>query len=75
MELADLDRAEGWNVWRGTPVGEAAIAWQQALTEWRACSEQARHVGWRERHRLLRQADRAAELVGPLRESVSRDVV
>jgi len=64
MELKDLDRAEGWNVWRGTPVGEAAIAWRHAQTEQRAYLEQARHVGWRERHRLGRQAERAAERAG-----------
>ena len=29
--LRDLDKAEGWGKWKGTPVGEAAIACSNAL--------------------------------------------
>jgi hypothetical protein len=67
-KLEDLDKVEGWSEWRGTPVGEAAIAWSTAVREHRACLAQAQHVGLRERHRLRQQANRAAEQIGPLRE-------
>ena len=66
--FADLDKAEGWGEWRGTPLGEAAIAWSGAVQERRACLAQAEHVGLRERHRLRQRAAKAAERVGPLRE-------
>jgi hypothetical protein len=39
--LRDLDKAEGWGEWKGTPVGEAAIAWRNALREWRGSLAQA----------------------------------
>lgn len=64
--LRDLDKAEGWGEWKGTPVGEAA-AWRNALREWRGSLAQAEHAGPRERHRLRHQAARAAEREGPLR--------
>jgi hypothetical protein len=67
-KLRDLDRAEGWVAWRGTPVGDAAIAWSGAVQERRACLAQAAHVGLRERHRLRQRAAKAADQVGPLRE-------
>ncbi len=67
-QLRDLDKAEGWGEWRGTPVGDAAIAWRGEVQERRACLAQAEHVGLRERHRLRQRADKAAEQVGPLRE-------
>ena len=67
-KLRDLDKAEGWGEWRGTPLGEAAIAWSGAVQERRACLAQAEHVGLRERHRLRQRAAKAAEQVGPLRE-------
>jgi hypothetical protein len=67
-QLADLDKAEGWREWRGTPVGEAAIAWSGAVQEGRACLAEAEHVGMRERHRLRQRAAKAAEQLGPLRE-------
>ena len=67
-QLRDLDKAEGWGEWKGTPVGEAAIAWRGALREWRGSLAQAEHAGLRERHRLRRQAAQAAEREGPLRD-------
>ena len=67
-KLEDLDNAEGWGEWRGTPLGDAAIAWRSALQEQRGSLAQAEHVGLRERHRLRQQAKRAAEQIGPLRE-------
>jgi hypothetical protein len=67
-QLADLDKAEGWGEWRGTPVGEAAIAWRGAVQEKRACLAQAEHVGLRERHRLRQRAAKAAQQEAPLRE-------
>jgi hypothetical protein len=63
-----LDRGEGWGGWRGTPVGDAAIAWKQAAGEHRRCLAQAEHAGWRAAHGLRRQAKAAAEREGPLRE-------
>ncbi len=67
-QLRDLDKAEGWGEWRGTPVGDAAVAWRGEVQERGACLAQAEHVGLRERHRLRRRAAKAAEQVGPLRE-------
>jgi conjugative relaxase-like TrwC/TraI family protein len=67
-ERRALDQADGWGVLRGTPVGEAAIAWQQAVTERRACLAQCDLAGLRERHRLRQRAARAGEREGPLRE-------
>jgi hypothetical protein len=67
-KLRDLDRADGWAAWLGTPLGKAAIAWSGAVQERRACLAQAAHVGLRERHRLRQRAAKAAEQVGPLRE-------
>jgi conjugative relaxase-like TrwC/TraI family protein len=67
-QLDDLDRAEGWGVWKATPVGEAAIAWKQAHRRWESSLARAEHVGWREGHGLRKQARAAAEHVWPLRE-------
>ncbi len=67
-QLRDLDKAEGWGEWRGTPVGEAAIAWSEARRERSGSLVQARHAGLRERHRLRQRAAKAAEQEGPLRE-------
>jgi hypothetical protein len=67
--LEALDKADGWGELRGTPVGEAAIAWKQALGEWRGCLAQAEHAGLRERHQLRRRAAQAAEREGPLRDA------
>jgi hypothetical protein len=66
--LDALDHGDGWGVLRGTPVGEAAVEWQSALREWRRCHTLAEDAGLRERHRLLRQADRAAARERPLWE-------
>ena len=71
-ELEELEKADGSSTWQGTPVGEAAIAWQDALREWRWCWTRSEHVGWRERHRLIRRADRAEEREGPLRDAYER---
>ncbi|MGH9153637.1 MAG: AAA family ATPase [Acidimicrobiales bacterium] len=65
--LRDLDKAEGWGEWKGTPVGEAAIAWRDALREWQGSLSQAEHAGLLERHRLRQQAAKAVEREGPLR--------
>ncbi len=67
-QLEDLDRAEGWGVWKATPVGDAAIAWKQAHRTWESSLARAEHVGWREGHGLRRQARVAAERVWPLRD-------
>jgi hypothetical protein len=67
-QLNSLNEAEGWGVLKGTPVGEAAIAWKQAAGEHRRCLAQAEHAGWRDAHGLRRQAKAAAEREGPLRE-------
>jgi hypothetical protein len=64
-----LDKGDGWGVLRRTPVGEAAIAWKQAEGEQRRCLAQAQYAGLRERHQLRKQAARAGERVGPLREA------
>ncbi len=67
-KLEDLDKAEGWSEWRGTPLGEAAIAWTEAVRKSRGPVARAGHTGLREGHRLRQQAKRAAEQIGPLRE-------
>jgi hypothetical protein len=72
LALNDLDHGNGGSTWKGTPVGEAAVAWRSALSEWRSCTWQAEHGGWRERHGLRRRAGRAAEREGPLREAFER---
>ncbi len=72
MQLADLDKCEGWGVWKDTPVGEAAIAWRRAETEHRACRAQMPHVGLLERRQLRQRAEQAAEEMGPLREAFQR---
>jgi hypothetical protein len=66
--LDALDQGDGWGVLRGTEVGEAALEWRSALREWRRCRTLADDAGLRERHRLLRQADRAAGRERPLWE-------
>jgi conjugative relaxase-like TrwC/TraI family protein len=70
--LEELEKADGTSSWQGTPVGAAAIAWQDALREWRWCWARSEHVGWRERHRLIRRADRAEGREGPLRDAYER---
>jgi hypothetical protein len=67
-KLEDLDKAEGWGEWRGTPLGEAAIAWTEAVRKSRGPVARAGHAGLREGHRLRQQAKRAAEQIGPLWE-------
>ena len=67
-QLEDLDRAEGWGVWKATPVGEAAIAWKQAHRTWESSLARAEHVGWREGHGLRKQSRAAAAHVWPLRD-------
>jgi conjugative relaxase-like TrwC/TraI family protein len=66
--LDAMDRGDGYGM-RGTPVGDAAIAWKEALGESGMCLLRAEHVGWRERHQLRRQAARAVERAGPLKEA------
>ncbi len=72
QELAELDRAEGRGVWRDTPVGDAAMAWSQAVSEQRRCMALAEHARLWERHQLRRQAALAAERELPLREDYQR---
>ncbi|MBW3576046.1 MAG: AAA family ATPase [Actinobacteria bacterium] len=72
QELAELDRAEGRGVWRDTPVGDAAMAWSQAVGEQRRCLAVAEHARLWERHQLRRQAALAAEGELPLREAYQR---
>ena len=67
-QLNDLNRAEGWGVWKGTPVGQAAIDWRAAVRERDGSLGQAEHVGWREAHELRKRSRAAAERVGPLQE-------
>jgi hypothetical protein len=50
-------------------VGEAAIAWKQAVGEQRRCLYRAENGGLRERHQMRKQAAIAGERVGPLREA------
>ena len=64
----DLDRAEGWGEWRGTPGGKAAKDWRSVVRDWHGSQAQARHAALRERERLRQQAARAAEGEGPPRE-------
>jgi hypothetical protein len=67
-QLNDLNRAEGWGTWKGTPVGQAAIDWQAAVRERDGSLGQADHAGWREAHGLRKLSRAAAERVGPLKE-------
>ncbi|MEA2974156.1 MAG: hypothetical protein QOG82_2614 [Actinomycetota bacterium] len=67
-ELNDLNRAEGWGAWKGTPVGRAAIDWKAAVRERDGTLGQADHVGWREAYGLHKRSRAAAERVGPLQE-------
>ena len=69
LRLDALDKGDGWGELRGTPVGEAAVAWKQALGEQQRCLSRAEHAGLRERHQLRKQAARVGERVGPLREA------
>ncbi|MCA1706345.1 MAG: hypothetical protein LC808_25020, partial [Actinobacteria bacterium] len=69
FRLEALDKGDGWGELRGTPVGDAAIAWRQAEGEQRRCLSQAQHAGLRERHQSRKEAARAGERVGPLREA------
>ena len=72
QELAELDRPEGRGAWRDTPVGDAAMAWSQAVGNQRRCLALAKHAGLWERHQLRRQAALAAEREPPLREAYQR---
>jgi conjugative relaxase-like TrwC/TraI family protein len=67
--LDELDQAQGRGVWRDTPVGDAAIAWRQAVTEQRSYPDRAENARLWERPQLHQQARRAAERQGPLREA------
>ncbi len=69
QELAELDRAEGRGLWHHTPVGDAAMAWSQAVGEQRRCLALAEHARLWERRQLRRQAALAAEREPPLREA------
>ncbi len=72
-QLAELDEGEGEGLWRDTPVGKAAVALRHAQIEHRCCLAEAnRGVGLRERWQLRRQAQRALEQQGPLREAFER---
>jgi hypothetical protein len=71
-QLKDLDEVEGWSEWRGTPVGDVAIAFQRAATEQRACPAQAEHARLRERPGLRARARRAGDLKAPLRAEFDR---
>jgi len=64
----DLDRAESWGEWRGTPGGKTAKDWRSVVRDWHGSQAQARHAALRERERLRQQAARAAEREGPPRE-------
>jgi len=68
-QLDALDKCDGSGVWRGTPVGDAAIARSRALDEWGRCLALAEQAGVRERHQLRRQAAKAAKREGPLRDA------
>ncbi|MCA1695152.1 MAG: hypothetical protein LC749_10695, partial [Actinobacteria bacterium] len=65
---ADLNKAEGWGEWRGTPVGEAAVAWREAVRKRDGSLVQARSAGLRDAHRLRKQSAQAAEREPQLRE-------
>jgi hypothetical protein len=67
-KLKELEQANGWDAWRRTPVGEAAIEWQRAIGDQRRFLEQAKGVGLRAGHDLRRQAKRAAARQRPLQE-------
>ncbi|MDQ4089712.1 MAG: AAA family ATPase, partial [Actinomycetota bacterium] len=67
-QLADLTAAEGWGEWRGTPVGEAASAWRDAVRERDGSLVLARSAGWRDAHRLRKQSAQAAEREPQLRQ-------
>lgn len=69
QRLDALDKGDGGGILRGTPVGEAARALEQTANECRRCMDQAKDAGFRERHQLLRQANRAARREEPLREA------
>jgi hypothetical protein len=72
-QLTELDRGEGERLWRDNPVGEAAVALRHAQIEHRCYLSQATTgVGLRERWQLRRQAQRALEQQGPLREAFER---
>ena len=71
-ELKDLDRGEGWGVWRETPVGEAARAWSHAVEEHRTWKARAEGRGLLERRQLRRQAEQAREREPALREAFDR---
>jgi hypothetical protein len=71
-QLRDLDRAEGWGVWRDAEVGEAARAWRQAVNDHRSSLARLEQAGFRDRRQLRRQAAQALEREPSLREDFER---
>ncbi len=68
-EREALIHADGTGVLRGTPVGDAAMAWNRVAWEWRRCLADAEHAGLREGHQLRRRAAKARRSEGPLRDA------
>ena len=68
QRLKELAEANGWDLWRRTPVGQAAIDWQRTVSEQRRCLAEAKGAGLRWGRQLRQQAKRAAERAGPLQE-------
>jgi len=68
-EREALVHADGTGVLRGTPVGDAAMAWNRAAWEWRRGLADAEHAGLREGHQLRRRAATARKAEGPLRDA------
>jgi len=67
-QLDGLNTRDARSVWNGTPVGEAAVAFDQAHGEWTRCLARAEGAGWREAHGLRKRARAAGEELGPLKE-------
>ncbi|MDQ2827341.1 MAG: AAA family ATPase, partial [Actinomycetota bacterium] len=65
---AELEQGQGWGVWQGTAVGNAAKAWSAAYKEWQSCLARAETAGWREAAALRRRAAKAAKVEPALRE-------
>ena len=70
--LVDLERAEGTRALRGTRVGAAAVALNEATEERRRLMARAERAGGRERRQLRRQADAAAVREAPLRAAFEK---
>ncbi len=71
-ELEALDNAKGFEVFNGTPLGQAATDWDARRREWHRCLVRAEQAGPRERHQLRKRAKGAAEREGPLRDAFER---